>query len=330
MAGTSLNGVLSVMAAKSEILGVRTKNLDGTLRPLAEVFHELNKREMSLADATDIFGQRASKAAMNLAKYADTLESREENLQQFGATQRAVNEQLGTFDNVWKNYLSKQEAVNISIWDQIKDAAKGFVGDFTDMLVPLNEWILKTEIASKVTKAFLDGIGYDLPSGDSIEEFLDCIDVDAIVEYARKIGAAIGEIINNISILAETVAPAVSLVIDNMDILMEALFWTRVINMTRNFVTSIIGLLGTLTSPLGMIGSVAWMAFDTWKNVTGRSSQEIQAMKNELDSVSHLVQTENAVEELGKLQTGFEQTSEAVQHLTGKAKEFFNMKVAEK
>jgi hypothetical protein len=72
MIGTGLSGVITKLSQSSKVLGVATKDLNGNMRPLADIFSELHDRGITLAEATKTFGAYSSKAALNLAKYGDT------------------------------------------------------------------------------------------------------------------------------------------------------------------------------------------------------------------------------------------------------------------
>jgi TP901 family phage tail tape measure protein len=352
MSGTALTGVLSTMAEKSEILGVRTKNLDGTLRPLSDVFLQLKTRGMSLGEATDVFGQRASKAAMNFAKYADTLESREKNLKQLGATQKAVNDQLGTFDNVWKKFQSAQESANLSWWDQIKDTAKDFVNGMAEMVLALNDWIKETNIAARATKAFLEGFGLSLPSRDEFKAFLDSIDVDTIVAKANDIGQAIRNMVDSLRAIGNIIAGPIALFAQHIEWFMQLEFWEWIINrgnqLRLEFIDIVDGftwlataigqvvstLAAVLANPVvlfaGAVGGIAALIYGTWRNVTGRNREAIEAAEQDLNMWERLVNTEDAVAELANLQTGFEETSEKAKNFTDIVKDFYDRQVARK
>ena len=92
MIGTSLSMALQKIVEQSHILGVRTKDAAGNMRPLKTIFTELAEKGMTLAQATEIFGARAAKAGLNLVKYANTLEQNEEALKKLGSTSAAVEE----------------------------------------------------------------------------------------------------------------------------------------------------------------------------------------------------------------------------------------------
>lgn len=182
MIGTGLSMTLSKIAKSSSILGVKTRELDGTMRPLKDIFVELQAKGLTLADASQVFGERAAKAALNLAKYSGTLAENERNLQKWGSTQKAVTEQLGTFENRMKGLWSAVEGVRLEIFDQIKEESKDAVGGITELTRALRSWVGETQIASKTLKGFLSGLGVDIPSGDDFKKLLAEFDVSAFVE----------------------------------------------------------------------------------------------------------------------------------------------------
>lgn len=229
MIGTGLSMTLSKIAASSSILGVKTRELDGTMRPLKDIFVELQARGLTLADASKVFGERAAKAALNLAKYSGSLEENERNLQKWGSTQKAVTEQLGTFENVFKGLQSAVEGVRLEIFDQIKEESKDAVGGITELTRAFRAWIGETQIASKTLKGFLSGLGVDIPSGDEFKKMLASFDVTAFVERMKGFGGTLREIGAGFVSLFNTVKGPLAFLLKNIDAFAKVSFWGWII-----------------------------------------------------------------------------------------------------
>ena len=225
MIGTGLSMTLSKIAASSSILGVKTRELDGTMRPLKDIFVELQGRGLSLVDASKVFGERAAKAALNLAKYSGTLQENERNLQKWGSTQKAVTEQLGTFENVFKGLQSAVEGVRLEIFDQIKEESKDAVGGVTELTRTFRSWIGETQIASKTLKGFLSGLGVNIPSGDEFKKLLASFDVAEFVQRIKGFGATLKEIGTAFGDLVNAVKGPLTFLMKHIDTFAKLSFW---------------------------------------------------------------------------------------------------------
>lgn len=229
MIGTGLSMTLSKIAASSSILGVKTKELDGTMRPLKDIFVELQARGITLADASKIFGERAAKAALNLAKYSGSLAENERNLQKWGSTQKAVTEQLGTFENVFKGLQSAVEGVRLEIFDQIKEESKDAVGGITELTRTFRAWIGETQIASKTLKGFLSGLGVNIPSGEEFKKLLASFDVAEFVQRIKGFGATLKEIGAGFVNLFNAIKTPLTFILKHIDSFAKASFWGWII-----------------------------------------------------------------------------------------------------
>lgn len=225
MIGTGLSMTLSKIAASSSILGVKTRELDGTMRPLKDIFVELQAKGLSLADASKVFGERAAKAALNLAKHSSALQENERNLQKWGSTQKAVTEQLGTFENVFKGLQSAVEGVRLEIFDQIKEESKDAVGGVTELTRTFRAWIGETQIASKTLKGFLSGLGVDIPSGEEFKKLLASFDVAEFVQRIKGFGATLKEIGAGFVNLFNAVKGPLTFLMKHIDTFAKLSFW---------------------------------------------------------------------------------------------------------
>lgn len=225
MTGTGLAMVLTKIASKSRIMGVETKNLDGTMRPLADIFSDLKAKGFSLAEATKEFGARGRLAALNLAKQADSLKTNEERLKQWGSTAAAVNERAKTFTNTMAAFRSAVEELHIEIFEQIKNQSKDALAGITALVRTFSEWVGQTKIAEKSLNAFLEGIGFNIPAGTDFKKLLDSLDVQAVVDRVKSLGTTIRDIADNIASFAKKVQPALSFLIEHLDTFATISFW---------------------------------------------------------------------------------------------------------
>ena len=229
MIGTGLAGVLSKLAIQSRVMGVETKTLDGAMRPLKEIFSELGERGFSLAEATEIFGTRGAKAALNLAKFSDSLAQNEQNLMQWGATQDAVNEKMKSWPNVWNAFQSATEELHIEIFEQIKEQSKEAVSSIATLTRSFSEWIHESDIANQTLNKFIEGLGIKIPSSSDFKRLLDEFDILAFLGKAKSFGATIKSIAESIVSFFNIIKTPLSFIIDHLETLATISFWNWII-----------------------------------------------------------------------------------------------------
>ncbi|MBQ3693910.1 MAG: phage tail tape measure protein [Synergistaceae bacterium] len=198
MTGTGLAMVLTKLAMKANISGVETKNLDNSMRSLSDIFLELSKREYTLANAVADFGQRGSKAALALINNAASLARNEERLKQWSSTQNAVNEKMKTFTNTLNAFRSASEELHIEIFEQIKNQAKDAVGSLANITRAFSKWIGETQIAGDTLNAFLEGLGFKLPSVENFQSLLKNFNIQGFLDNIKSFGAALKGIADSI------------------------------------------------------------------------------------------------------------------------------------
>lgn len=191
MTGTGLQVVLSKLTKESHIMGVETQNLDRSLRSMKDIFSDLQKKGFSLADAITAFGQRGSKAALALAKNSDSLARNEERLKQWNSTQNAVNEKMKTFTNTLNAFRSASEELHIEIFEQIKVQAKDAVGSVANLTRAFSKWIGETQIAGDTLNAFLEGLGFKLPSVENLQSLLRNFNIQRFLDTVKSFGEAL-------------------------------------------------------------------------------------------------------------------------------------------
>lgn len=163
-AGTGLRGIFTNLAAPTkaaneslQVLGVRTKDLKGNLRPITALFADLNKtlRKLPTAAKTahlkNIFGKNAMGAASilieksgddnELVKYIQELrEGDNANVAALIAKQKQDSFQgdLYSLSSAW-------EGVRIAVFDAVEEKLRSNAQGLTDLSLKTAEWINQNE-----------------------------------------------------------------------------------------------------------------------------------------------------------------------------------------
>ena len=163
-AGTGLRGIFTNLAAPTkaantslQVLGIRTKDLKGNLRPITELFADLNKslRKLPTAAKTahlkNIFGKNAMGAASilieksgennELVKYIQELrEGDNANIAAIIAKQKQDSFQgdLASLSSAW-------EGVRIAVFDAVEEKLRNNAQGLTDLSLKTAEWINQNE-----------------------------------------------------------------------------------------------------------------------------------------------------------------------------------------
>lgn len=225
MTGTGLAMVLTKLASKTRIMGVETKDMQGKMRPLADIFSELRAKGFSLVEATAEFGARGRLAALNLAKQSESLKENEERLKLWGSTQAAVAEKSKTFNNTMMAFRSAVEEIHIEIFDQIKDKAKGTASILTEFVRALSEWVKESKFAEKTLQAFFSGFNITLPTGADFKKLLAQVDVDALADKFRTLGSTLKSIVDGIVSFADKIQTPLLFLIKHLDTFATISFW---------------------------------------------------------------------------------------------------------
>ena len=242
MTGTGLAMVLTKLASKSQIMGVRTKELDGSMRPLKDVFMELKEAGFSLSDAVEAFGQRGSKAALALARNSESLEENEKRLQQWGATQAAVDAKAKTFTNTMAALQSAIEELHIEVFEQIKNQSKEAVGGLAELTRSFSAWIGETKIAEKTLNSFLDGLGFKIPSGDDFKRLLKQFDVQSFVDKIKSFGVTIKDIAGSIGNFFSSIKTPLLWLIEHLETFATISFWGWILGKGLQIPAAIMGI----------------------------------------------------------------------------------------
>lgn len=266
MTGTGFAMVLSKIASKSQFMSVQTKELDGSMRPLKDIFVDLKNAGFSLTDAIETFGQRGSKAALALAKNSESLERNEERLKNWGSTQAAVDAKARTFTNTMAAFRSAIEEFHIEIFEQIKDQSKEAIGGVTELARTFSKWVGETKIAGKVLNSFLDGLGFKIPSAANFKELLNQFNVQAFVDKVKNFGSTLRDIGESIASACDKIKTPLSWLIENLDTFATISFWGWILGKGLQIPAAILGI---ASSFMTLASSAKTLLGLSWANLTG-------------------------------------------------------------
>lgn len=339
MTGTGLAMVLSKLAATSDIAGVSTKNLDGTLRPLKDIFMELKANGFSLVDAIEAFGQRGSKAALALAKNSQKLGENEERLKAWGSTAAAVDAKSKTFTNTLAALRSAVEEFHIEIFEQIKDQSKDAVGGLAELTREFSKWVGETKIAGKSLNSFLQGLGFNIPSGADFKELLQNFDVQSFVDKVKNFGSTLLSIGESIAGMFDKIKTPLLWLIEHFDTFAQISFWGWILGKGLQIPAAIAGiaisfnalyisvkalldlswanLAGFLASPLGIAGAAIGVGISAGAYATSRDNAAREELRKAFDEEKRYLSEQAKADLLLPLdikidfKTGFEKLPES-------------------
>lgn len=188
MMGTGLAHMITKIGGEAEILGVRTRYLDGTARSLVDILKELHDRGTSVSDVYNTFGQRTTKAATAAIQGANALDELIKKSKEAGTTQKAVNEMMQTWPNTVLKFQSAVQELHIEVFSQLEDESKKLVNNFTGLLRVFTDWVKEKKVVNQLLKSFMEGLSYKLPSEGTFRAFLDSIDIEGFKEIASEFG----------------------------------------------------------------------------------------------------------------------------------------------
>ena len=264
MAGTGLRMVFQKLAAKAQIAGVETKNLDGSSRSLAEIFGELKEKGYSVGQATKDFGARGANAAISLMKLSGELKILEQGLSQVGTTSSGVQEKMKSWPNVWNTFKSASEELHIEIFDQIKEQSKEAVSGISNLVRAFSEWINETGVAQKIFSSFLHGLNFNLPSADEFSQFLNSLNIEDFMIMARNLGETVRNIAESIITFFENVRAPLMFLINNLGTFATISFWGWILGSGMRIAAIILHLGNAVGHLFGMLRNLT-----TIGNLTG-------------------------------------------------------------
>ena len=199
------------------------------MRHLSDIFSELSKKEYTLANAVADFGQRGAKAALALVNLSSSLARNEERLKQWSSTQNAVAEKMKTWTNVWNAFRSASEELHIEIFEQIKNQAKDAVGSVANLTREFSKWIGQTKIAGDTLNAFLEGLGFKLPSVDNLQSLLRNFNIQGFLDNVKSFGASLKSIADSIVWAFDMIKVPLGFLIEHLGAFTAISFWGWII-----------------------------------------------------------------------------------------------------
>lgn len=151
MAGTDLKNIMTVLAKETEIMGVKTTDATGKIRPMLETMAELQQATKGMTDServtafVDTFGKISAKSALNLASMAEAGIELKGSLE--GASGTASEMATVMQDNVGgsiRKLQSAYEGLMITIGEGLSPVIRTVADMLTEMTTGTNEDIQKT------------------------------------------------------------------------------------------------------------------------------------------------------------------------------------------
>ena len=299
----------------------------------------MKKAQVSYAELNSIFGVRGIKAALALMQNVEALDEYKAGLEDFSTTQAAVDEKAKTFTNTMMALSSAVEAFHIEVFTQIKEQSKDTVSGITQLVRAFAEWVGQTKVAEKALNAFLDGLGFRIPTGADFKKLLEQIDVDSIAEKVKTLGNTIRSIAEGIVSFASKIQTPLMFLIKHLDTFANISFWgwisgkalqipLTLVMMAAGFtqlctalkaltVLKFGSILGFLSSPvlIGTAGVVALGAFATKKVLDYKNAKD--ELEKALDEEKRYLQEQAKADSTieidiqTNIKTGFEKLPES-------------------
>lgn len=151
MAGTDLKNVLTVLAKSSEVLGVKTQDAAGNVRPMLEIMKELGETTKGMSSGekvtafVDTFGKISAKSAINLAEMAEQGINLKTSLENASGTAAEMAEVMQ--DNVggsFRKLNSAIEGLQIAIGEGLAPIVSTVADMITEMTQDTTSGVAKT------------------------------------------------------------------------------------------------------------------------------------------------------------------------------------------
>lgn len=188
-----------------ERLGVAVMDASGRMRPMTDILQDLKNANMSVADATAIFGKRAAASSLILAEAAKDLKEYTKEVGELGKTQEMLAKMMETFANRVEEVKSAYQETLLVMFDQIKDKAKDVTQTIRDIILAFNEWARETELFRKISDAIFEGFGIVTREIEGFKSALRAIDVDAIAARFKGFAEGVRALFDAFARLAEKV-----------------------------------------------------------------------------------------------------------------------------
>lgn len=142
-AGTNLRAVLSSLqtptkaaAAALAEMGVKTREADGSMRPMPDILRDLDAAGMGAEQAIAIFGEKIASAGSVIASGMPTYEQLQDQFVDMkGNAEEMADVMNSGLPGAFKNLQSAAEGLGIAVVDSgLGDGLEGLIGHFTDLL----------------------------------------------------------------------------------------------------------------------------------------------------------------------------------------------------
>ncbi|MBQ3455399.1 MAG: hypothetical protein IJG36_03085, partial [Synergistaceae bacterium] len=169
---------------------------------------------------------------------------------------------------------SAVEELHIEIFDQIKKQSKEAVGGITELTRAFSKWVGETQIAGKSLNAFLDGLGFKIPSGSDFQKLLQQFDVQAFVNRIKELGSTLKSIGESIASAFNTIKTPLLWLIEHLDTFVQISFWGWILGKGLQIPAAIMGIATSFTA---LYNSVKLLLGLNWANLLPLLSNPITA-----------------------------------------------------
>lgn len=116
-------------------IGVRRFDDNGNLRPISEIFSDLNSADLDVADYYGIFHKTAAQGAVSLAKGVDKWnEIIRVNFLSDGVTKRLAEEKKNTIQGLWYQMTSTLTETAMKVFEDMEGSIRQFLKNMTNWL----------------------------------------------------------------------------------------------------------------------------------------------------------------------------------------------------
>jgi TP901 family phage tail tape measure protein len=342
LGGRGLSAVMGTLAgikSNESALGilkrlkVDVQDASGALRDWRDIMSDIKNSDYAAGDIYGIFGTGNADVANILLENIDKLEEYRQELERTGTTARMLEQEMKSFQNVWKSLGSAAESVHITFFDQIKNQSVGVIQEITKMIRVTDEWAGKTNAGGKAFDAFLRGLGVSF-SQSGFKEWLDGLDVDAAAERVEGLGAALRSVGETAAAAIDMLRPVFSFLIDHVEAIVRTAAAMWVVGKIEQYYGALKQLAAAFRSVEG--GAAAAGAkltvMNTWIGLIAGASMFLIEQTNKLREAQKEAYDARNIEKVGiavhneikKLDAALSGDAEAAQKLSGIYKEAFD------
>lgn len=238
-----------------EEMGLTIEDVDVTSRSFADVLDSLKSKNMTAAQAVEIFGVRAASAALGLVANVDQLRELDASLQDAGGTAKQVaEEQLDTLGGAFTLLKSKAEGLLISVGEVVDTGLRGFTAEINSLFPTIKEFAVN---GVQVLIDLLRDLG---PTWESIKSVM--VSVGGIIKDVGEAFGLAGE--DGVTTLADTIngaAVALAKVFDWIDkhpeVTKLAIVILAVVAAFAYVLPAVVGIIGAVGSLITFVSALA-------------------------------------------------------------------------